>query len=72
MVIGTVDRIEEGILVILTHTEPEQTIHMPSILYPDLEEGDMIEISIDKNLEISQEQRDRIFQLREGLNRVEL
>ena len=32
----------------------------------------MIEIRIEKNLEITQEQRDRIFRIWEGLNRMEL
>lgn len=72
MVLATIDRVEEGVLIVLTHTDPVQTIHLPLVLFPELEEGDVVEISIEKNLEIAQELRDRIVKLREGLNRVEL
>jgi hypothetical protein len=68
MVIGILYRIEEGILIMLTHTNPVQRINLPHVLFLDLEEGDMIE----KNHEITQEQRDRIFQIRGELNKVEL
>ncbi len=72
MVLGSIDRVEEGTLIVLTHTDPVRMIHLPLALFPDLEEGDVVEISIEKNLEIAQEMRDRIIRLREGLNRVEL
>lgn len=72
MIIGSVDRIEEGIIIVLTHTEPVQRIPLPLVLFPDLEEGDVVEISVEKNKVRAQEIRDRIVKLREGLNQVEL
>jgi hypothetical protein len=72
MIRGTIDRIENEVIVVLTHTEPVQTIHLPFALFPDFDEGDIIEIRVDKNLEIAQELRERGEKVREGLNRVEL
>mgnify|MGYP001447697977 CR=1 FL=1 len=72
MVLATIYRVEEGVLIVLTHSDPVRTIHLPLALFPDLKEGDIVEISIEKNMEIAQEMRDRVMRLREGLNLVEL
>ncbi|MDD1730145.1 MAG: DUF3006 domain-containing protein [Methanospirillum sp.] len=72
MVFATIDRVEGGVLIVLTHTEPVRTIHLPLAIFPKLEEGDVVEITIEKDMEIAQELKDKILKIREELNRVEL
>jgi hypothetical protein len=72
MVIGTLDRIEEGTLIILTHTQPVYTIHLPAGLFPEMDEGDLVEIAIEKDPELAQEQRERLVRVREREIVVEL
>lgn len=68
MVLGTVDRVEDGILVLVTHTEPAIEFHLPRELFQDVDEGDVVRVMVEKDEEGKEETMREIGEIRRGLN----
>ncbi|MGV8108290.1 DUF3006 family protein [Methanospirillum sp.] len=68
MVLATVDRVEDGVLVLVTHTEPVREIHLPWELFPDVDEGDVVRVRVEKDEEGKEEIEGEIREIKKGLN----
>lgn len=70
MIKGTVDRIEGDWIIIVPESGP--VFQVPVSLFPDAKEGDVVTVSIEKDLAGQNEAKERIDEIRKGLNRIEL
>jgi hypothetical protein len=67
---ATIDRIEGDWLVLVP--ESGQVFQIPSSLFPGFKEGDIVSISLTRDEQSEKEAKERIGEIRKGLNRVEL
>ncbi len=72
MVFATIDRVEDEMLVLITHTEPNREIHLPGELFQGLSEGDVVRITVEKDEEKRNEIEKDIKDQRKRLKRVNL
>lgn len=72
MVFATIDRIEDEVLVLVTHTEPNREIHLPRELFRGVAEGDIVRIIVEKDEEKKEEIEKKIEDQRKRLKRVNL
>lgn len=70
MIRATIDRIEGGWLVLVP--ESGQVFQVPCSLFPGFKEGDIVTISLTRDEQGEKEIKERITEIRKGLNRVEL
>ncbi len=63
----TVDRIEDGYLILIPRDHPEEKIQIPRKYLVEFEEGDILEFSIRKDESATKEARNRASRLREQL-----
>jgi|GEM_PF-6128650 len=63
----TVDRIEDGYLILIPRDHPEEMIQIPRKYLVEFEEGDILEFSIRKDESATKEARNRASRLREQL-----
>lgn len=70
MIKAVIDRIEKKWIII----EPEsgEIFQVPASLFPGMNPGDVVTISIEKDPSGQVEVKERIDEIRKGLNRVEL
>jgi hypothetical protein len=68
MMLATVDRFEEEVLVLVTHTEPVREIHPPRELFPDVDEGDVVRVLVEKDEERKEEIEGEVEEIKKGLN----
>ncbi|HWQ64757.1 MAG TPA: DUF3006 domain-containing protein [Methanospirillum sp.] len=66
-VVMTIDRIEDGYLILIPRDHPDEMIQFPRKYVGEFEEGDILELSIRKDESATREARDRIIRLRERL-----
>lgn len=66
-VVMTVDRIEEGYVILIPREYPEEIIRIPRQFLKGFEEGDTVEFSIRRDETAAQEARDRITEPRERM-----
>jgi hypothetical protein len=66
-VVMTIDRIEDGYLILIPRDHPDEMIQFPRKYVGEFEEGDILEFSIRKDESATREARDRISSLRERL-----
>jgi len=64
---ATVDRIEEGIAVLLVRPEERLRIHIPHELIPDAAEGDIVEITVCRQEREIGDAKERVSSLIEKL-----
>ena len=66
----TIDRIEEGIAVLVSHEERPQNVNLPlSLLPPGSREGDIVTMQIGRDEEATAAARERISSLLGSLKR---
>jgi hypothetical protein len=70
MIRATIDRIEGDWLVLVP--ESGQVFQVPDSLFPGFKEGDIVTISLTRDEQGEKEIKERITEIRKGLNRVEL
>lgn len=70
MIRATVDRIEGDWLVLVPESGP--VFQIPISLFPGFKEGDVVSISLTRDEQGEKEAKERIGEIRKGLNRVEL
>jgi hypothetical protein len=63
----SVDRIEEGHVILIPQDHPEETITIPLKYLPGVEEGDILELSFRKDEVASREAAYRVEEIRERL-----
>jgi hypothetical protein len=68
MVLATIDRIEDGVLVLLTHVDPVREIHLPRELFPGFREGDVVRLCVQMDEMGKREVEKEIEGIRKGLN----
>lgn len=67
---ATIDRIEEGIAVLVLRDGEPLQFHLPvSLLPPDCREGDIVVIAIGRDAEATQDAKDRAAMLIDRLKR---
>jgi hypothetical protein len=67
---ATIDRIEDGIAVLIPREEETLRFHLPvSVLPPDCREGDIVTILIERDGEATREAKDRAKSLIDRLKR---
>lgn len=66
----TVDRKEGDFYVMIPEAGPK--FNLPSALYPNLKEGDVLEISDSEIKSATDEAKNRIETAKKGLNKIEL
>ena len=65
---ATIDRIEEGIAVLITAEGDPVRLTVPvSLLPPGIKEGDSVTLSIDRDNGVTKTSKDRVFSLIEKL-----
>ena len=69
---ATVDRIEEGIAVLLVRPEERLRIHIPHEVIPEVTEGDIVEITVIRRNHETGEARERVSSLIEKLRQKEV
>ena len=69
MVLTTIDRIDNGVMVLVTHTEPVLEIHLPQELFLGFDEGDVVRLSMEKDEEGKEEIEKDIGEMKKELNR---
>ncbi|MDD1687604.1 DUF3006 domain-containing protein [Methanoregula sp.] len=58
---ATIDRIEEGIAVLILRTDEPLRFHLPvSLLPPECREGDIVTIAVERDTKATAEARDRV------------
>jgi len=72
MIFATIDRIEDEVLVLVTHTEPNREIHLPRELFQEFTEGDVVRIIVEKDEEKREAIEKDIKDQRKRLKRVGL
>ena len=66
----TLDRIEEGIAVLLVRNEETIKINIPLFLLPpESREGDILDITIDKDMKETEDAKERVLSLLEKLKK---
>lgn len=66
----TLDRIEEGIAVLLVRNEEAIKINIPLFLLPpESREGDILDITIDKDMKETEDAKERVLGLLEKLKK---
>lgn len=70
MIHAVVDRIEGDWLILVPESGP--VFQVPEILFPDYKEGDIVNISFEKDEEGKKDIGKRISEIREDLNRINL
>jgi hypothetical protein len=66
----TLDRIEEGIAVLLVRDEEKIKINIPLFLLPpESREGDILDITIDKDMKETEDAKERVLSLLEKLKK---
>ncbi|KAF5090744.1 hypothetical protein DSECCO2_12300 [anaerobic digester metagenome] len=68
MVLATVDRIEDDVMVLVTHTEPVQEILLPRILFENIYEGDVVRVVVEKDEDGKEEIEKQIGEMRKEIN----
>lgn len=68
MVLATVDRIEDDVMVLVTHTEPVQDILLPRILFENIYEGDVVRVVVEKDEDGKEEIEKQIGEMRKEIN----
>ena len=63
----TVDRFEGEIAVLLVRPEENQQILFPRELMPGVEEGDILEVTVNRDIRETEEARERVSSLIEKL-----
>lgn len=63
----TIDRVENGYLILIPRDHPDEMIQFPQKYVEEFEEGDVLELSIRKDESATREARDQIRRLRERL-----
>lgn len=64
------DRIEEGIAVLLVRDEEKIKINIPLFLLPpESREGDILDITIDKDMKETEDAKERVLSLLEKLKK---
>jgi hypothetical protein len=71
MVLTTVDRVEDDVLVLVTHTDPVCEIHLPRELFGDVREGDVVRVRVEKDKKGREKVEREIGEIRKGLKREE-
>jgi hypothetical protein len=67
---ATLDRIEDGVAVLLVRNDETIRLDIPMCLLPeDCEEGDILDIEITRDRESTKEARDRVAKLIEKLKK---
>ena len=67
---GNVDRIEGDWIIVVPLSGP--VFQIPNLLFPDLNPGENINITIQRDEEGQNAVKDRIDKIRDNLNRIEL
>jgi hypothetical protein len=70
MIRATIDRIEGEWLIIVPETGP--VFQIPVSLFPGFKEGEVISISLIRDEQGERNAKERVGEIRKGLNRVEL
>lgn len=68
MVLATVDRIEDDVMVLVTHTESVQEILLPRILFENIYEGDVVRVVVEKDEDGKKEIEKQIGEMRKEIN----
>jgi hypothetical protein len=68
MVLATVDRIEDDVMVLVTHTESVQEILLPRMLFANIYEGDVVRVVVEKDDDGKEEIEKQIGEMRKGIN----
>lgn len=68
MVLAAVDRVEDDVLVLVTHTELVLEILLPRKLFDGLNEGDVVRVRVEKDEKGKDEVEREIREIRKGLN----
>ncbi|KKG13067.1 DUF3006 domain-containing protein [Methanosarcina sp. 2.H.A.1B.4] len=63
----TLDRIEEGTAVLLVRDEETVKIDIPLFLLPASKEGDILDITIDRDVQEAEDAKERVLSLLEKL-----
>lgn len=63
----TLDRVEEGTAVLLVRDEESVKINIPLFLLPASKEGDILDITIDRNVQETEDAKERVSILLEKL-----
>lgn len=71
-VLATVDRVEEGVLVLTTDTDPVREISLPQVLFPGLCEGDVVRLFVEKDADRMEETMQEVMEMRKRLHKVSL
>lgn len=71
MVLATVDRIEDGVLVLVTHTQPVREIQLPREFFPGINEGDIVRLTVENDEIRRKEMEKEIGKIRKGLKKEE-
>lgn len=66
--LATVDRIEDEVLVLVTHTVPSREIYLPRELFEGLDEGDVVRVRVENDEKGKGETLREIGEIRKGLN----
>jgi hypothetical protein len=70
MVRATIDRIENGIAVLILHSGSQKPVAIPSILLPDgCREGDIVTLTLERDPAGTQQERDVIGEQVERLKK---
>lgn len=72
MVLATVDRVEDGVFVLVTHTKPVREIILPRELFSDVVEGDVVRVLVEKDMEEQADVEREIEGIRKGMKRVKI
>ena len=67
-----IDRIEDGVMVLHTHTDPPREIHLPRDLFYRFDEGDVVRVVVEMDEKGGEEMKKEIEEMRERLKWVEL
>lgn len=68
MVLATVDRIEDDVMVLVTHTESVQEILLPRMLFANIYEGDVVRVVVEKDEDGKEEIEKQIGEMRKEIN----
>ena len=71
-VLATVDRLEEGVMVLMTDTDPVHEISLPYTLFPLLHEGDVVRLIVEKDMDRREETVQEVMEMKKRLHNVSL
>ncbi len=70
MIKGSVDRLEDDWIIIVPDSGP--IFQIPKLLFPDLKEGDIVSINMEREESEKIKANTRIDEIKKGLNRIKL